>query len=194
MKTFSCALAALFLLVSCENPIPTPSPGEEEAAKRVGNVASAALMQSLGGQLKAALESGGPETALAICRDVAMPSTIAVAATVEQGGIRRTTLQPRNPKNAPDATDREVLALLADADPLPTEHLVWGGEKVRFYKPLVMQQLCLQCHGDPSGFSEGLQAKLAQLYPEDQAVGYELGDLRGAICVDLDRRALGGEG
>jgi hypothetical protein len=44
---------------------------------------------------------------------------------------------------------------------------------------------CLNCHGKPENLAPEVKEMLAHLYPEDKAVGYELGDLRGAFSVHV---------
>ena len=60
-----------------------------------------------------------------------------------------------------------------------------GGRELRYLRPLRIAPPCLTCHGDPQEMGVDLVARLAELYPGDQAVGYELGDLRGAVSVRL---------
>jgi hypothetical protein len=39
---------------------------------------------------------------------------------------------------------------------------------------------CLQCHGQPgTDINEATMAQIKNLYPEDHATGYKLGDVRG---------------
>jgi mono/diheme cytochrome c family protein len=40
---------------------------------------------------------------------------------------------------------------------------------------------CAACHG--TNIAPGVQAKLAELYPNDQATGFKPGELRGAILI-----------
>jgi hypothetical protein len=47
--------------------------------------------------------------------------------------------------------------------------------------------MCLQCHG--ANIAPPVAAKLAELYPEDQATGFAAGDFRGLFWVELDPRA-----
>ncbi len=44
---------------------------------------------------------------------------------------------------------------------------------------------CLQCHGAPDVLVGGVAAALRELYPDDQVTGYTVGDLRGAISVEI---------
>jgi hypothetical protein len=43
--------------------------------------------------------------------------------------------------------------------------------------------LCLTCHGE--NLSDSISSKLSELYPEDRAVGYRAGDLRGVFWVEF---------
>lgn len=103
--------------------------------------------------------------------------------------VRRTALKVRNPVNAPDAHDRNALHEFAALPPdqRPSEIVQWTRDSARFYKPLVMQELCTQCHGDPGTFSPALRQLLAESYPDDQATGYTTGQLRGVIRVEIPR-------
>ncbi|MBU0678495.1 MAG: DUF3365 domain-containing protein [Verrucomicrobia bacterium] len=60
-----------------------------------------------------------------------------------------------------------------------------GHEYFVYYKPLIVQPICLQCHGDPETFSPAVRTILEERYPEDNAVGYRAGDLRGLIKVKM---------
>ncbi len=102
--------------------------------------------------------------------------------------VRRTTLKPRNPGNAPDPADEKVLKMLESATSLPEEHIEWTEGIARYYKPLMIREVCLNCHGPKENFVPELTDALAKLYPGDQANGYKLGDLRGVIRVDVKRK------
>lgn len=170
--------------------VKSPDPGAGSEVREIGGKTSDRLMKSLGSQLKAALQGGGPVEAIRVCQQVAMPLTEASEPSGEVS-VRRTTLRPRNPANAPDPTDRKVLEKMAAdlaATGSPPEPVVeWTEEAGRFYRPLIIQEVCLNCHGDPAAFSPELGDALAELYPEDRATGYSLGDLRGVIRVDVAR-------
>lgn len=197
MKPFSffpaCLTLGLVLSVAgCADPetesSAAPSEAEVQRVTETGKKAATALMQQLGGQLKGAIQNGGPVEAVEVCQVAALPLTAAAGAEFEGVSIRRTTLKPRNPANAPDALDRSVLERLASQAQDQAEPIVeWTDEMARYYQPLYLQALCLNCHGDPASFSEDLVNVLAKSYPEDQATGYEVGDLRGVIRVDVTR-------
>jgi hypothetical protein len=56
---------------------------------------------------------------------------------------------------------------------------------VRFLRPIRVAQPCLACHGTPATYSPAVRGLLRERYPQDQAVGYQVGDLRGAISVRI---------
>jgi hypothetical protein len=44
-------------------------------------------------------------------------------------------------------------------------------------------ELCTQCHGAADRLSPAVKAQLAQLYPDDRATGYAVGEIRGAMTL-----------
>lgn len=183
---------ALLLLASCtpqEDAPPPPSPQEQHEITTTGHAVADQLVQTLGAQLKSALSSGGPTTAVSVCQAAAQPLTNSVASALPGVTVRRTALKVRNPLNTPDDNDRTALRQLVALPPeqRPSEIIQWTPDSARFYKPLVMQEVCLKCHGDPETFSPDLRQLLSQAYPDDQATGYRLGQLRGVIRVDVPR-------
>ena len=88
-------------------------------------------------------------------------------------------------------------AALTDEGALPDD---WGQEtaagELRYYRPLTIAPPCLNCHGDPVDMDPRVVEVLQASYPDDQATGYEAGDLRGLIRVSVSEervnRAIGG--
>lgn len=141
--------------------------------------------------LTEAINQGGPEGAIGVCRDKA--PQMAQAASAQSGWqIRRVSLRHRNPKAVPDAWE---LAALADFDrraeagesPATLERAEIvpdnGQPTYRYLRALPTQALCVSCHGAPDKLSPAVSAKLHELYPEDRAVGYSPGQIRGAITL-----------
>ena len=60
------------------------------------------------------------------------------------------------------------------------------GRQLRYLRPLKIVSPCLACHGDPERIDPQVLEVLRERYPEDRAVGYSPGDLRGAISVTVD--------
>jgi len=105
----------------------------------------------------------------------------------------------RNPANAPDSVERAVLAefaatLASGRPPSDTAFVATSSDGVaelRYLRPVLVAEPCLACHGDPAAMSRVLEF-LASRYPTYQAVGYQVGELRGAVSVrrPLRRRWL----
>lgn len=141
--------------------------------------------------LSAAMDKDGPDGAIAVCRDEA--PKLAKAASEQSGwSIRRVSLRPRNPKAVPDAWERAVLEdfdrrAAAGESPAKLEKaevIVEGGQAVqRYMRALPTQALCLACHGSAASLSPAVSERLKALYPADLAVGYSVGDIRGAMTI-----------
>ena len=140
-------------------------------------------------ELVAAMKAGGPASAIPICHTAA--PAIADEKAVETGwSVRRTAFKLRNPANAPDAWERAVLEDFqrqADrgADLARLEHYETvaheGKRAFRYMKAIPVQEPCLTCHG--GAVSAELKERIAKFYPQDQATGFALGDLRGAFSI-----------
>lgn len=172
-------------------------PSAEKQAEQAKNMAGEArataggLIKTLGGELKAAMGAGGPENAISVCKEKA--PAIAKEASARTGmSIKRVSTKNRNPKGVPDAWEaaaiakfEKALAAGAKVETLDTYEVVDDGKTktFRYAKALVTQAVCLECHGMPEAMKEGVKAKLATEYPNDKAVGYAAGMVRGIITM-----------
>jgi hypothetical protein len=141
--------------------------------------------------LKEETKKGGSANATAVCREKAPLMSKAVS---EQSGwnIRRVSLRVRNSKAVPDDWERAVLedfdrraAAGEDGAIMEKSELVTEDGKTvqRYMKALPTKALCMTCHGAPETFDSDLSEQLRKLYPDDKAVGYRPGDIRGAITM-----------
>jgi hypothetical protein len=147
----------------------------------------------LGGQLKAeltkAIAEGGPMAAINVCY-LRAPEIAAQLSQASGARVGRTALRVRNPSNAPDDLERTVLEQFA-ADlgsgpidrPLEAVFEIRRGDAVerRYMRAIPTDALCLTCHGKT--IAPDLAAAIARDYPQDQATGFEQGQLRGAFSV-----------
>ena len=142
--------------------------------------------------VKAAMQAGGPLKAVEACQ-VQAP-LIAAEHSRAPWRVGRTSLLVRNPANAADAWEHDVLRQFAQraaaGEPLASmqRSAVVAGE-VRVMQAIAVGEPCLACHGKT--LKPELAALLDQRYPQDQARGYELGALRGAFTL---RRSLADAG
>ena len=147
------------------------------------------FMQTLKQELQSGMQEGGPINAISVC-NLSAPA-IANTYSVSRGwDVGRTSLKVRNPANAPDAWERSVLESFeerkaAGEDPAKMEyHEVVrqdGVKQLRYMKAIPTAQLCLACHGE--SVDSITRTRLEKLYPDDQALGYKAGDIRGAFSI-----------
>lgn len=146
------------------------------------------FQQELLATVKSAMQNGGPVEAVASCQLLA--PQIASAHSKAPWSVGRTSMQLRNPANAPDAWEQQVLLEFAqqqaNGQPLTgmQKVAVVDGE-LRIMQAIPVGEPCLTCHG--KNLKPEVVAKIDQLYPNDQARGYALGQLRGAFTL---RRTL----
>ncbi len=147
----------------------------------------------LGKNLKQALKTGGPTSAIQFCSEQAVP--IADDMSVQlKAAIKRVSDRPRNPGNA--AVNRELqyiasasAALAAGNTPEPSVQEL-DGRMVGYY-PIVTNGMCLQCHGSPGvNIAEDTMSALQATYPNDKATGYEEGQIRGIWVITMEKKSM----
>lgn len=158
-----------------------------DEARRV----AASVPPKLAAVLTAEIERAGPAHAIGVCRDEA--PRLARAASQETGwSVRRVSLRERNPKAVPDDWERAALedfdrraaagekpATLERAEVVPLQ----GRPVMRYMRALPVVELCTQCHGSAERISPAVRERLAELYPQDKATGYSIGQIRGAMTI-----------
>ncbi len=154
-------------------------PTDEEFLKEARRL-SAEMGKTLLAEVKGAMQEGGPVHAIEVCATRARE----IAARFSTGGfrIRRIGTRIRN-KEHDTPTPREA-ALLAkiDADTAEVFEKL-DGERVYLRAIRIGSATCLLCHGKEEGIAPAVREALKRRYPEDEALGYALGDLRGAFVV-----------
>lgn len=195
--------AGTVLLVACGSdtggrvaPGPELGLAAEDSARAVdeGGAIAGAVAAGLVQRLQAELATAGAAGAVDFCARTALALTDSLVAEQPAGtAVRRTSTRIRNPANAPDGLESVALAwfdsVRAATGAIPQSLVQYAGpDEVRFYRPLVVQPFCTQCHGPADELAPGVQAILDERYPDDRATGYHEGDLRGVIRVSLPRR------
>lgn len=153
-----------------------------------GRALAGTLKKSLFSELGAAIGRGAP-SAIEICQTRAP----AIAAELSKDGalVGRATRRARNPANRADGWKVDAIAHFEDLNvrkqPLKTATFsrVLGDGRIAYAEPLIIQDLCMTCHGKE--IAADVRSILAARYPDDQATGYSVGDLRGVVWVELPR-------
>ncbi len=165
----------------------------DSGAMEKGREAARVLNRTLRAKMSASMQEVGPSGTLAVCYYQAQ----ALAGEVEanQGvRVRRTSLRLRNPRNAPDPYERDLLVRLGklhQEGKLPPEvfeeQYAEGKRIYRYAKPLLVESLCLTCHGRGEEIPEEVRRELEIRYPDDGATGYRTGELRGIVSVVIPK-------
>jgi len=166
------------------------------------------LLAPFKAELQQALKAGlaeGPVQAVTSCQAKAP----GIAAARSQGAVRmgRTSDRLRSPANAAPEWVKPILAAYlgeglgrglaevpgtgsgegpgtprAGAPDLTPRSLEIAPGRLGYVEPIVLQPLCETCHG--TAIAADVAARIAQLYPQDAATGFRVGDVRGVFWVE----------
>jgi len=163
---------------------------DTEAYVTEANVIIKDFMTNLKGELQRALKTEGPAGAIGVCQQAA-PAVTREAEAQHGWDVGRTALRLRNQDNAPDEWERGVLEDFvaqreAGADPskLSVTKVVSrdGVTTFRYMKAIPLaEKPCATCHG--TNVDPDLRAEILEYYPEDEAVGFKPGEIRGAFTM-----------
>lgn len=189
-------LGILLVLGGCgEAPPETEelSEADRELAIERGAPAAAALAQGLVTRLSEALDEGGPGYAVEFCSEEAIPLTRSIQDELENGiELKRTSMRWRNPDNAPDPWEEAALLYMQELEETEEgapDAITGPGPDgtLRYYRTLRTAPQCLACHGGEGDLDPEAARLIAEAYPDDEATGYEEGEFRGLIRVQIPR-------
>lgn len=189
LRVFGAVVALVAMPLEAADPVAAPPDPAIAAAAARAEAATTALQRQLSARLLAEMGKGGPAAAVKVCRDEAQAITAEVVA--EQGiEIGRTSHRLRNPANAPRPWVAKLLPSYAGrkAEEVGPQ-TVDLGDRVGVVKPLPMQPLCLGCHGERSAMAPAVREIIASAYPQDEAMDFAAGEVRGLIWAEVPREA-----
>lgn len=165
-------------VVEWERVLPGLMTETQKAQQELILTATNALASEMMAELMAALDESGPAGGIAVCRDKA-PAVAAHVSETYGVALGRTSHRLRNPANvAPEWASPYVDAMVED----PT----WiGGPdgELGALLPIRLKAECQMCHGPVETIDEEVLAAIHEAYPDDEAVGFVDGDLRGWFWV-----------
>ena len=149
------------------------------------------------GRLRAALmdrmQSAGPVAAVDFCH--AQAPLIGDAVMAEHGvRLGRVAVPGRNRNRGNAPMDWQLQALIrfqaaVDAGAAPAEQLLVQrddlppGVALRMMRGIAVEPGCLACHGRT--VAPAVSQAIERLYPGDAATGFDVGDLRGGLWVEV---------
>lgn len=189
----------IFLFSSCTNPTReqatshsdgSDAPITEESYLEKGGEITGTVFKNMSGKLKDAMQAGGVTGAVEYCNLAASPLVDSLS-KAHSVSIKRTSNRLRNPENAPSPAEMAVINEYLTPDPggdLPSPKVVIDQDQVYYYAPIFLMDNCLKCHGGVSqDIAEADYTVIKRLYPEDQAVGFKTGELRGIWSLTFPR-------
>lgn len=153
---------------------------QDEALAR-GSELLAPFKQELQSALRAGM-ADGPRAAIDVCHLQAP----AIADGLMQDGIRlgRSSHRLRNPANkAPDWVRPLLRGFVDDESNRAAQAVELSKGRWGYVEPIVTQPLCLTCHGE--SLPPEIATRIEDLYPDDEATGFEAGDLRGVFWLEF---------
>ncbi len=100
--------------------------------------------------------------------------------------IGRVSLKDRNPQNTPKQWMKDYIEKFHSGK-ITKPYIVTNlsSEKKGLLKPIRTMPVCLKCHG--SSISSSTLAEINKLYPDDKAVGYKVGEIRGFFWSEFSK-------
>lgn len=165
------------------------------------------MFKSYGHQLKAELKWGlkkGPSHAVDVCKDKA--PKIAAKVSTDKIKIGRVSHKPRNSNNVPwgwmaapiqsylkgnkgghksgHKSGKNTSKSTGKNGQGLTKVKIDNG-KVGYLMPIKTGPLCLTCHG--KNVASGLRKDILKAYPNDKALGFEVGEIRGFFFAEISK-------
>lgn len=163
----------------------------EQTPAEIGLSYALGTKKVLGKNLMGTIQKKGTLEALTFCNHKAYPLTDSMSVNFN-ANIRRVSDRPRNPKNTANDKELEMIGkfkkMIADNSEInPITEEKEG--KIHFYYPITTNAMCLQCHGKPNEqIKPATLDKLAELYPTDQAQGYDINQVRGIWSIEFEKK------
>ncbi|MFA6121864.1 MAG: DUF3365 domain-containing protein [Sideroxydans sp.] len=163
-----------------------------DALKDETRAAAMPFMKALAEENKKAVQEGGPESAVKVCKDIA-PKMASELSRQKGWKVTRVSMKVRNPMlGTTDEWEQKALKKMEERlakgekpETLEVAEVIKGknGKTFRYMKGIVLQPGCVSCHGKSEELSDAVKASLAAEYPHDQATGYAPGQLRGGLSI-----------
>lgn len=149
-------------------------------------------IMALGGALKATLKQGikadGHAASVKLCH---LQAPLITKASSIEGGltewtVSRTSLKLRSPANTPNDWVKSIMndfekRKASGETAKNIAHTEVRDGRFFLVKAIPTQAGCLACHG--ANIASDVKAKLTELYPNDKATGFEVGDIRGVFVA-----------
>lgn len=180
-------LLVFMAMVSCDNSL---SDKEKQESANKGNEISQATFKALSEKLTEQMKLGGPAQAIPFCNVEAIPLTQKLSEE-NNATIKRTSDKLRNQENNPTKRELEIInnyhKLISEKKEITPIVEVDNNNNKHYYAPIILKANCLACHGKVDEFvTVKTDSIIKSLYPNDKAIGYNEGDLRGIWSITFE--------
>jgi hypothetical protein len=191
MRVLFFSIIIMLTVISCQSEEEKQQHAMMLEFTKVGDKIVMASFESLSGNLKAAACTGGIANAISFCNVNALPLTDSLSKTFN-AKIKRSSLKLRNLSNQPDSLEAYMLDLYAQIlkmkKPMVGKTLLANNNDVRYFAPIILKSQCLKCHGViGQDVTDETYAIIKEHYPNDDAVDFEEGDLRGIWSINFGK-------
>ncbi len=150
------------------------------------------VTQDLRTQLIKEMELSGPLRSMRVCR-YRCPEITSSQSRRTGWRVAAVSLKPRNAAlGMPDAWEQGILAEFDrraargdKSEALEHAEVVSEpqGKYFRYARAVMVEPLCMPCHGSRESLSDGVKAQLATDYPFDKATGFSVGQVYGIVSI-----------
>lgn len=140
-----------------------------------------AVKQNFRKALQKAVSEKGVQGAIGECKITA--SELGVKGAIVE--IGRTSHKLRNPLNKPRDWIKPVLEKYTNTTKTkhePYQVVQLGSHHFGYVEPIYVEAVCLNCHG--TNIRPEVRKEISQLYPQDSATGFKVGEFRGLIWLE----------
>lgn len=152
-----------------------------------GKLISIRTKKAIQQALKNAIKEGGLIYALEYCNVNALPITDSVSIS-EHVQIRRLAKKNRNPLNETNQIESDIYKSYVikwiNGQVMYPMVIPGRNNHPMYFDPMLVEDLCLNCHGKPNEqINPELMKKITELYPNDKAIDFKVGELRGMWAI-----------
>jgi hypothetical protein len=188
-------IASVLCFATCQDKPNTQknlTPEQLQTLRAKGAEIVSAAFNGLSTRLQTALKEGGVPHAVHYCNIIALPITDSLS-SLYNATIKRTGQKIRNPENRPSALEIDVFKrfqqTISSGNSIQPELIQHTDNQISYFAPIMIMPQCLQCHGTPgSELKPEYYELIKKSYPEDEAIGFREGDLRGIWSITFKKQ------
>lgn len=185
-------LSAVVVIVTASAAAALAQDGAGKKAIEESRKVALQVSQELRTQLITEMKLSGPLRSMRVCR-YSCPEITSSQSRRTGWRVAAVSLKPRNAGlGVPDAWEQRILAEFdrraasgAKSETLEYAEVVSEpqGKYFRYARAMMVEPLCMPCHGSRESLPDGVRAQLVTDYPYDKATGFSVGQVYGIVSI-----------